>query len=420
MGKVKAFMRRMLSQEHRLHLKLRKAVAQRKRRAVAVLLDAGASPTWLSDASLEAQETNALLLACHIGDENILNLLLNALFLDPQAVHPWATQMFHTVIANGHWLAFRCLYDRGVPLEPASNLRGSLPSPAFVAAEHGQSRILQFLVRKDPISLSAYTFYGHSLLSIAAKCGQYECVQVLLSQIMVDHAMLEFAIDCARQHRQAHVLVLLTSCLPEFSAPTSDVDSDSFLDGPFDRDRAIFSALFANRNGGNNSNSTGSGNGKPFNKLQHRGSLAETDIVDDFDDDERQRRSSAWLHLADLDAADDHARRYEEYINNATPPVSSSSDNNSNNTKKQQHRGPMKWFYRNEVILPYDESDVSSISTSSATERSAVSSDSNGSQPHSVKYEIVASPIVSKASRKVISIRSNSLRSLRSLPSISE
>ncbi|GLE11311.1 hypothetical protein PINS_up023677 [Pythium insidiosum] len=237
---------------------------------------------------------------------------------------------------------------------------------------------------------------------------------------MVDHAMLEFAIDCARQHRQAHVLVLLTSCLPEFSAPTSDVDSDSFLDGPFDRDRAIFSALFANRNGGNNSNSTGSGNGKPFNKLQHRGSLAETDIVDDFDDDERQRRSSAWLHLADLDAADDHARRYEEYINNATPPVSSSSDNNSNNTKKQQHRGPMKWFYRNEVILPYDESDVSSISTSSATERSAVSSDSSCSQPHSVKYEIVASPIVSKASRKVISIRSNSLRSLRSLPSISE
>ncbi|KAJ0393897.1 hypothetical protein P43SY_003550 [Pythium insidiosum] len=412
MGKVKSFMRRMLSQEHRLHLKLRKAVAQRKPRAVAVLLDAGASPTWLSDASLEAQETNALLLVCHQGDEDILNLLLNAMFQDPQALHPWGPQMFHTVIANGHWKAFRCLHDRGVPLEPTGSLRGSLPSPAFVAAEHGQSRILQFLVRKDPISLSAYTFYGHSLLSIAAKCGQYDCVQVLLSQIMVDHAMLEFAIDCARQHRQAHVLVLLTSCLPDFSAPTSD---DSFLDVPFDHDRAIFSALFANRPSASN---VSSGNGKPFNKLQHRGSLAETDIVDDYDDDERQRRSSAWLNIADLDA-EDHARRYEEYINNATPPVSASDAPSSGSSLTKQRRGPMKWFYRNEVILPYDESDVSSISTSSATERSAVSSD-GAAAPHSVKYEIVASPIVSKVSRKVISIRSNSLQSLRSLPSISE
>ncbi|KAG7385895.1 hypothetical protein PHYPSEUDO_000957 [Phytophthora pseudosyringae] len=237
-----------------LHLRLRKAVTLGKARQVAALLDEGASPVWMEDEAHSRHrfrrrdsdpcQLNALLLACRRGDDEVLSLLLDAFFEEPQVLAHFSRAMYCLVVHHGHWKAFQRLQQRRVPLVSLSSRSSTgstssptsvastqllseaamehasskLPMPIFVAAEHGRHCILTYLLDHYPHDWAAYTFEGHSLLSVATINGHYECVRVLLDRQVATGRALDAAVAMARRHRQAHVLVLLTSYLPGFDS----------------------------------------------------------------------------------------------------------------------------------------------------------------------------------------------------------
>uniref|UniRef100_K3XAB0 Uncharacterized protein n=1 Tax=Globisporangium ultimum (strain ATCC 200006 / CBS 805.95 / DAOM BR144) TaxID=431595 RepID=K3XAB0_GLOUD len=260
---------RKLFGKHDLHLRLRRAVQQSKPRQIATLLEEGASPVWTSDKPRK-HELNALLLACQQGDAHILNLLLDSFFHQQEALAVWGPRMYCMVIRSGHWKAFLQLHKRNVPKVPTHDSAHTIPSPIFVAAENGQHQILTFLIRQNPLEWRNYEFNGHSLLSIASKYGHYECVEVLLANMLATGEKMDFAIDCARKYHQAHVLVLLTSCLPEYSSHSQDMYKPN--------SRSSLSSSFGEFS-------------RPL-RGHHRGSLAETE---DSDDNDLERRSSTWM-----------------------------------------------------------------------------------------------------------------------------
>lgn len=289
-GKVSRLVRRLFrprDDAHHAHLKLRRAVTHARPRQVAELLELGASPVWADD-----REPNALLLACQRGDAHVLNLLLDWFFPHRALLAEWGPPMYCTVVRAGHWDAFLRLQQRNVP-QSSEGDDAKLPLPVFVAAESGRQQILAFLIRQQqPPRWREYAFGGHSLLSIASKHGHYECVEVLLANMVPTADTMDFALDCARKHRQAHVLVLLTSCLPEYNSAHPD---------------AVFKPP---HNLSSKHSSTSSGDCPMLcapGRGPHRGSLAETDVMSECDENDLERRSSsssAWLNASDDDARD--------------------------------------------------------------------------------------------------------------------
>lgn len=306
MTKVARLVRRLFrhrDNEQHAHLKLRRAVANAKPREVASLLENGASPVWRTDT--DGHELNALLLACQRGDVHVLNLLLDWFFPRRPLLNEWGPPMYCMVIRAGHWDAFLRLHERNVPQTSSADASTKLPLPVFVAAESGRHQILAFLLRTQPHGWRAYEFGGHSLLSIASKHGHYECVEVLLASMVPTADAMDFALDCARKHRQAHVLVLLTSCLPGYNTHVAADDAAAFP--------APSSAVSKAP-----SSTSSAGDipilGVPRGHHHHRGSLAETDVMSDSDgeQEERERRSSNPLYGMPFSNESDEAA-YQRY-----------------------------------------------------------------------------------------------------------
>ncbi|EEY68733.1 uncharacterized protein PITG_19108 [Phytophthora infestans T30-4] len=272
MTKVSKFMRKLFRKESEeegsrgLQLRLRKAVTLGKARQVAALLDEGASPVWMENETTSRRrfrrrdsypcQLNALLLACRCGDDDVLSLLLDAFFEEPQVLAHFSRAMYCLVVRHGHWKAFQRLQQRRVPMTSVSSrsstdstesptsvastqllseaamehVSSKLPLPIFVAAEHGRHHILAYLLDHYPHDWAQYTFDGHSLLSVATINGHYECVRVLLDRQVATGRSLDAAVALARRHRQAHILVLLTSCLPEFASDPEPTVASEFDD----------------------------------------------------------------------------------------------------------------------------------------------------------------------------------------------
>ncbi|KAK1946952.1 hypothetical protein P3T76_000962 [Phytophthora citrophthora] len=320
MTKVSKFMRKLFGKDdvgfqgnRSLNLRLRKAVTLGKARQVAALLDEGASPVWMEDEvhsrrsrrrGSDPCQLNALLLACRFGDDEVLSMLLDAFFEEPQVLAHFSRAMYCLVIRHDHWKAFQRLQQRRVPMSSLStrsstdstssptsmattqllsqaamdHASSKLPVPIFMAAEHGRHHILKYLLDHYPHEWAHYTFEGHSLLSVATINGHYECVRALLDRQVATGRSLDAAVALARRHRQAHVLVLLTSYLPEF---TSDPESEP----------AVYKKSFdAPQNSNTNCVSS-----RPLQwpnqvtRIRGRGSIAETVASDS---DEESRRSS--------------------------------------------------------------------------------------------------------------------------------
>jgi hypothetical protein len=342
MASVKSLVRRLFHAREGddaadVNLRLRKAVEHARPRQVAALLDEGASPVWMpSPAALarrsarrHARQLNALLLACQFGDVTVLALLMDALFAQPDVLRHFARAMYSLVIRHGHWRAFLLLRqrrflvddadtnndsepvnDRGDDAESATDYRSAnagdlagilfgscsnllhlnpyalkLPLPAFVAAEYGRREMLEVLIKADSRSWREYTFKGHTMLTVSTKNGHYECVELLLAHVALTREALDIAVACAKRYRQAHVLVLLTSCLPEFQPVSNEPLSDK-LPRHFD------DVALPPKQG----------------RFISRGSLAETVASDgegDIDTEGEFRRSSMvmWL-MDDRDSAD--------------------------------------------------------------------------------------------------------------------
>ncbi|KAI9986968.1 hypothetical protein PInf_026074 [Phytophthora infestans] len=314
MTKVSKFMRKLFRKESEeegsrgLQLRLRKAVTLGKARQVAALLDEGASPVWMENETTSRRrfrrrdsypcQLNALLLACRCGDDDVLSLLLDAFFEEPQVLAHFSRAMYCLVVRHGHWKAFQRLQQRRVPMTSVSSrsstdstesltsvastqllseaamehVSSKLPMPIFVAAEHGRHHILAYLLNHYPHNWAQYTFDGHSLLSVATINGHYECVRVLLDRQVATGRSLDAAVALARRHRQAHILVLLTSCLPEFASDPEPVYK-SYDEEPTNYNTGGFSCHWSSQG----------------TRAHGRVSIAET-VASEFDDD--MRRSS--------------------------------------------------------------------------------------------------------------------------------
>ncbi|OWZ23844.1 hypothetical protein PHMEG_0001207 [Phytophthora megakarya] len=318
MTKMSKFMRKLFRKEsgdgfegdRTLNLRLRKAVTLGRARQVATLLDEGASPIWMEEESRNRRfrrqnsgpcQLNALLLACRHGDDEVLSLLLDAFFQEPQVLAHFSRAMYCLVIRHGHWKAFQRLQQRRVPMSSLSSTGSTdstssptsvastqllsvasmeqssskLPMPIFVAAEHGRHHILSYLLDHYPNDWAHYTFDGQSLLSVATINGQYECVRALLDRQVATGPSLDFAVAMARRYRQAHILVLLTSYLPEFASDPEPVYKS--FEHPLSTSTAS-STKFASQ---------------PIQwpnqvtRLRGRGSIAET-VASEFDEDSRR------------------------------------------------------------------------------------------------------------------------------------
>ncbi|ETI33211.1 hypothetical protein F443_20073 [Phytophthora nicotianae P1569] len=314
MTKVSKFMRKLFRKDsgeegyRGLQLRLRKAVTLGKARQVAALLDEGASPVWMEDETHSRRryrrrdscpcQLNALLLACRCGDDEVLSLLLDAFFEEPQVLAHFSRAMYCLVIRHGHWKAFHRLQQRRVPMTSVSSRSSTdstssptsvtstrllseaamdhasskLPMPIFVAAEHGRHHILAYLLDHYPHNWAQYKFDGYSLLSVATINGHYECVRVLLDRQVATGRSLDAAVALARRHRQAHVLVLLTSYLPEFASDPEPVYKSYEGISSDTSNVNAFSCQWSNQG----------------TRVQGRVSIAET-VASEFDD---ERRSS--------------------------------------------------------------------------------------------------------------------------------
>ncbi|CAI5742782.1 unnamed protein product [Hyaloperonospora brassicae] len=327
MSKVSTFVRKLFRKDDRddrgVHLRLRRAVAAGKARQVAVLLEKGACPIWMDDDAHSRRrfrrrhsdpcQLNALLLACRLGDVEVLSLLLDAFFAEPQVLAHFSRAMYCLVIRYGHWNAFQRLQQRRVPMTSVSSASSidsidsrasdassrllsaaamehsssKLPMPVFVAAEHGRHHILSFLLDRCPQDWAHYSFEGYSLLTVATINGHYECVRVLLDRQVASGKTINAAVAAARRHRQAHILVLLTSRLPEFTS-----DSEPAYKR---RENLPLNNSHNNHNNHKNNNNNVSdlmgyrlkSSCYASSLLRGRASIAET-VASDFDDDGRR------------------------------------------------------------------------------------------------------------------------------------
>lgn len=324
-----------------VNLRLRKAVEHARPRQVAALLDEGASPVWMPSplaltrrsSRRRAGQLNALLLACQFGDVMVLGLLMDALFAQPDVLEHFARAMYSLVIRHGHWRAFLLLRQRRILVDDpdhrdcdpeddrnddpestadyrsanAGDLTGilfgscanllhmnpyalKLPLPAFIAAEYGRREMLEVLIKSDGHSWREYTFKGHTLLTVATKDGHYECVELLLAHVALTREALDTAIACAKRYRQAHVLVLLTSCLPEFQSTGSEPFSGKLPRHHDDIELPV-----------------------KHGRYVARGSLAETVASDgegDVDEESEFRRSSMVMWLMDDRESADSVKRH--------------------------------------------------------------------------------------------------------------
>lgn len=362
MTKVSKFIRKLFRNgdsgfegDRGLQLRLRKAVTMGKARQVADLLDEGASPVWMEDETHSRRrfrrqnsgpcQLNALLLACRYGNDEVLNLLLDAFFEEPQVLAHFSRAMYCLVIRHDHWKAFQCLQQRRVPMisissRSSTDSTGSrssmeasassqllsvaavehssskLPMPIFMAAEHGRHHILSYLLDHYPHDWARYTFEGHSLLSVATMNGHYECVRALLDRQVATGKSLDVAVAMARRHRQAHVLVLLTSYLPEFASDPEPVYK-SFNEPPA-------------------SNVPSTNVCQPINwpnqvmRIRGRGSIAET-VASEFDEDGRRSSLLAISSPINYNNPIDDTDRVEEMRARAE-------------MEREQRQSGMMWF----------------------------------------------------------------------------
>lgn len=500
MASVKSLVRRLFHAREGddavdVNLRLRKAVEHARPRQVAALLDEGASPVWMpSPAALarrsarrHARELNALLLACQFGDVTVLALLMDALFAQPDVLRHFAHAMYSLVIRHGHWRAFLLLRQRRIlvdddnnnSMEPVSDrnddtesttdyrsanagdlagiLFGScsnllhlnpyalkLPLPAFVAAEYGRRKMLEVLVKANSRSWREYTFKEHTLLTIATKNGHYECVELLLAHVALTREALDVAVACAKRYRQAHVLVLLTSCLPEFQPASNEPLSDK-LPRHFD------DVALPPKQG----------------RYISRGSLAETVASDgegDIDDEGEFRRSSMVMWLMDDRESADSVKRHMGPDSQTRDVVAiMRSARSRSHEKRVDHRQEEHKESRQLQLIDRDiqfshgwnmppVGFLPSLSNRSYSGHSSESGDDDGqtaykpfhdeeldgesetdesdgspptSTPMSVAVALAKSPPIAPLSTpspspKVISIRSHSMKMRRSLPAIDE
>ncbi|KAG6584988.1 Ankyrin repeat-containing domain [Phytophthora cinnamomi] len=344
MAKVSKFMRKLFRRDsggdagcegaigdRGLQLRLRKAVTMGKARQVADLLDQGASPIWMEDESnsrrlrrrySDSCQLNALLIACRLGNVEILSLLLDAFFEEPQVLAHFSRAMYCLVIRHDHWKAFHTLQQRRVPMSSISsrsssddlgsptsvastqllsvaameNQRSKLPMPIFVAAEYGRQHILSYLLDHYRHDWAHYTFEGHSLLSVATINGHYECVRVLLERQVVTGRTVDASVAFARRHRQAHVLVLLTSYLPEYASDPEPVYKSYAAPPP--------------SSNASNANDFSCQQQQWPNRMRGRVSIAET-VASEYDDDGRRSSLVAMSSPISYNRAED-ANRVEE------------------------------------------------------------------------------------------------------------
>ncbi|CEG35123.1 Ankyrin repeat-containing domain [Plasmopara halstedii] len=308
MTNVSTFVRNLIRKIHNdnsqnrghreLQLRLRKAVKLAKVRQVAELLHEGASPIWMERKeptgirfrrSTSSCQLNALLLACRVGNDEVLGLLLDVFVEEPQVLIHFSRAMYCLVIRHNHSKAFYRLQKCRVPV--ASSLSGystalstspssvtsarplfqaamepsnsKLPMPIFVAAQHGRHRFLAYLLEQYQYDWAQYTFENQSLLCVATTNGQYECVRELLTRQVADVHTLDAAVALARHHRQAHVLVLLTSYISESPSSLKSL-SGSLKQTVSSKDESKCRLLHTT----------------------NRGSMAET-VISDFEDDYR-------------------------------------------------------------------------------------------------------------------------------------
>lgn len=494
MAAVKSLVRRIFYRDvddeaRELNLRLRKAVENARPRQVAALLDEGASPVWmpsptaLGRRSRKRNELNALLLACQFGDVTVLSLLMDALFMQPDVLHHFSRAMYSLVIRHGHWRAFTLLQQRRIPVDqpettaeaqtPESVNGGDLPGaifgscasllhlnpyalklprPAFVAAEYGRHEMLISLLRQEDRIRDDYSFKGHSLLTIATRYGHYECVEALLAHIAVSRDALEAAVACAKRHRQAHVLVLLTSCQPEFQQP----DSGGFGSNTLLRDEP-FETPLSEKNFDFHS-------GKQ-SRFVSRGSLAETVASDgegEVDEEGEFQRDSMVMWLMDDRNSLDKVKQRVDSTGQSRDVVAVMRSARSRSHEKRMHTreepgnaSTQRSKHTNgEIAFAHGWNMppvgfLPSISSHSASGHSNDSEDddytsaykpfrdsddsetdesSNGSPPTTtslstspVKYVKKSPPMApAPAPSKIISIRSQSIRMQRSLPAIDE
>ncbi|CAI5742983.1 unnamed protein product [Hyaloperonospora brassicae] len=325
MSKVSTFVRKLFRKDDRddrgVHLRLRRAVAAGKARQVAVLLEKGACPIWMDDDAHSRRrfrrrhsdpcQLNALLLACRLGNVEVLSLLLGAFFAEPQVLAHFSRAMYCLVIRYGHWNAFQRLQQRRVPMTSVSSASSidsidsrasgassrllsaaamehsssKLPMPVFVAAGHGRHHILSLLLDRCPQDWAHYSFEGYSLLTVATINGHYECVRVLLDRQVASGKTIDAAVAAARRYRQAHILVLLTSRLPEFTS-----DSEPGTSGEKICSSTTTTTTTTTTHNNNVSDLMGyrlKASRYASSLLRGRASIAET-VASDFDDDGRR------------------------------------------------------------------------------------------------------------------------------------
>lgn len=84
----------------------------------------------------DACQLNALLIACRLGNVDILSLLLDAFFEEPQVLAHFSRAMYCLVIRHDHWKAFHTLQQRRVPMTSISSRSSSdeSSSPTSVAS----------------------------------------------------------------------------------------------------------------------------------------------------------------------------------------------------------------------------------------------------------------------------------------------
>lgn len=160
--------------------------------------------------------------------------------------------------------------------------------PIFVAAEYGRHHILSYLLDRYRHDWAHYTFEGHSLLSVATINGHYECVRALLGRQVVTARSIDASVAIARRHRQAHVLVLLTSYLPEYASDPEPVYK-SFAPQP------------------PSSNNANHVNDFCPNRMRGRVSIAET-VASEFDDDGRRSSLVAISSPINFNRSEDASR----------------------------------------------------------------------------------------------------------------
>jgi ankyrin repeat protein len=479
-----------------LNLRLRKAVAQSRVRQVAALLDEGASPIWMEDEAHKRRfrrrhsdscQLNALLLACRGGDVEVLSLLLDAFFDEPEVLAHFSRAMYCLVIRHDNWKAFQRLQQRRVPMisissrsstdstsSPSSdsfsqllsvvameNSSSKLPMPLFVAAEHGRTYILNYLLDHYPHDWAHYTFEGHSLLSIATINGHYECVRVLLERQVATGRSLDASVDYARRHRQAHVLVLLTSYIQEFASepepvyksiteappPSNNNRAKDFACQPLQwpnqvtriRGRGSIAETVASESDEDSRRSSLLAISSPINCNNHAEGGNRVEEMRRRAELEREQRQSGMLWFLDgREPVEDMQRRVDPYgvssdgfavLRSARDPAHAPSSNSSYASSYQEDES---WYavkssdkdrQHDDLLQSDEEEEESSYESMFSVHEDEAANDYHALPPVSEekpKPPHRSSPLRPGRSRKLISVRSHGFQQHRFLAAIEE